>query len=104
MEKAWPRLGFGPDDGIHLDIFCHSMGAQVVRAMVELEGGDAYTDRIFMAGAPNAGTHVADAKSAIFWAGTILLNQTGLEAPTVIANWFLKKVVLVSDMVKWEKP
>lgn len=93
LAQALTGLGFGPDDGIHFDIFCHSMGTQVVRAMVELEGGHAYTDRVFLAGAPNAGTRIADAKSAIFWAGTILLNQTGLEAPTVIANWFLKKAL-----------
>jgi hypothetical protein len=93
LAQALTGLGFGPDDGIQLDIFCHSMGTQVARAMVELEGGHVYTDRVFLAGAPNAGTRIADAKSAIFWAGTILLNQTGLEAPTVIANWFLKKAL-----------
>jgi len=96
-------LGFGPDDGVHLDIFCHSMGTQVTRAMVELEGGHAFTDRAFLAGAPNAGTKLAEAKKAIFWAGTVLLNQAGIAPPALIANWFLKKflesAVSVSDLM-----
>lgn len=93
LAQALAALGFGPDDGIHLDIFCHSMGTQVVRSMVELQGGHAYTDRVFLAGAPNAGTRLADAKKAIFWAGTILLNQAGIAPPALLVNWFLKKVL-----------
>ncbi|HRJ40327.1 MAG TPA: hypothetical protein PL105_00530, partial [Caldilineaceae bacterium] len=96
-------LGFGAEDGVHLDIFCHSMGTQVVRAMVELEGGHKFVDRVFLGGAPNAGTRIADAKKLIFWLGTILLNQAGIAPPALIANWFLKKfldsAVSVGDLI-----
>ena len=93
LAQQLTALGFGADDGVDLDIFCHSMGTQVARALVELEGGHAYTDRVFMAGAPNAGTRLADAKKLIFWAGTALLNQAGIAPPALIANWFLKKIL-----------
>lgn len=103
LTQELRALGFGPDDDVHLDIFCHSMGTQVVRAMVELEGGHDFTDRVFLAGAPNAGTKLAEAKKAIFWAGTVLLNQAGIAPPALIANWFLKKflesAVSVSDLM-----
>jgi len=93
LAQALAALGFGPDDGVHLDIFCHSMGALVARALVELAGGHQYVDRVFLAGAPNAGTRLAEAKKLIFWAGTSLLNQAGLAPPALIANWFLKKAL-----------
>ncbi|MBI3958059.1 MAG: caspase family protein [Chloroflexi bacterium] len=103
LAQQLTALGFGADDGVHLDIFCHSMGTQVVRALVELEGGHKFVDRVFLAGAPNAGTRIADAKKAIFWAGTILLNQAGIAPPALIANWFLKKfldsAVSVGDLM-----
>ena len=103
LAQTLVGLGFGPDDGIEFDIFCHSMGTQVVRSMVELEGGHAYTDRVVLAGAPNAGTRLAEAKKLIFWTGTMLLNQAGIAPPALIANWFFKKfadsAVSVSDLM-----
>jgi pimeloyl-ACP methyl ester carboxylesterase len=93
LARALQRLGFGPDDGIHLDIFSHSMGSQVARVLVELQGGDAYVDRLFMGGSPNAGTRLAEAKKLIFWLGTVALNHAGATPPALIANWFLKKSV-----------
>lgn len=103
LAQELTALGFGPDDGVELDIYCHSMGTQVVRALVELEGGHRYVDRVFLAGAPNAGTRIADAKKLIFWLGTVLLNQAGVAPPALIANWFLKKfldsAVSVTDLM-----
>ncbi|RME65653.1 MAG: hypothetical protein D6790_01550, partial [Caldilineae bacterium] len=91
LAQQLTALGFGPEDGVHLDIFCHSMGTQVVRSMVELEGGHRYVDRVFMAGAPNAGTRLAEAKKLILWLGTVLLNYAGFAPPTLITTWFLKR-------------
>jgi hypothetical protein len=91
LARALEGLGFGPDDEIHLDIFSHSMGTQVARVLVELKGGDAYVNRLFMGGAPNAGTRLAEVKKLIFWLGTVALNHAGTTPPALIANWFLKK-------------
>ncbi len=40
LHEQLTTLGFGPNDGVKLDIFCHSMGTQVSRAMIELWGGE----------------------------------------------------------------
>lgn len=93
LAQGLTNLGFDADDGIHLDIFCHSMGTQVARTLVELKEGHRYVDRVFMGGAPNAGTRLAELKKFIFWLGTVALNHAGPTPPALIANWFLKKTV-----------
>jgi hypothetical protein len=93
LAQALTALGFGAEDGVHLDIFCHSMGSQVARVLVELKGGHAYVDRVFMGGAPNAGTRLAELKKFVFWLGTVALNYAGPNPPALIANWVLKKTV-----------
>lgn len=93
LANALRQAGFGPDDGVHLDVFCHSMGTQVTRAMVELHGGDEFVDRCLLAGPPNQGTRLAEAKRLIPWLGTLLLNQFTPSPPTLIASWALKKIV-----------
>lgn len=79
-------LGFGADGAPGLDIFCHSMGTQVTRACVELEGGHEFVDRVFMGGALNAGTKLAEAQRFGSWLVTILLNQAGLAPPEFLAR------------------
>ncbi len=93
LAQALQTLGFGPTDGIHLDVFAHGLGTQVVRAMVELAGGHAFVDRAFLAGPPNAGTRLADVKGLAFWSATLLLNQAGVGPVTLIAEWALKKAL-----------
>ncbi|MBI1293426.1 hypothetical protein GC175_00525 [bacterium] len=93
LAQALSALNFGAQDGVQLDVFCHSMGTQVVRVMVELKGGHAYVDRVFMGGAPNAGTRLAELKKVAFWLGTVALNHVGPTPPGVIANWVLKKTM-----------
>ena len=92
LARALQKAGFGPDDGVHLDVYAHSMGTQVVRSMVEQHGGEAFVDRCFLAGPPNQGTRLADAKKLIPWLGTLLLNQFAPTPPTLIAGWALKKI------------
>ncbi len=103
LAQALTKLGFSDKDEIHLDVFCHSMGTQVARVLVELKGGAAYVDRVFMGGPPNAGTRLAEAKKLIFWLGTTALNHTGPTPPSLIANWFFKKsldsAVSIEDMM-----
>jgi hypothetical protein len=92
LAKALRAAGFGPEDGLHLDIFAHSMGTMVTRSMVEQHGGEAFVDRCFLAGPPNSGSRLAEAKRLVPWIGTLLLNHAGPTPPAVIASWVLKKV------------
>lgn len=92
LAKALRAAGFGPDDGLSLDVFAHSMGTQVTRSMVEQHGGEDFVDRCFLAGPPNQGTRLAEAKRLVPWLGTLLLNQAGPTPPALIASWVLKKV------------
>ena len=92
LYNALKAVGFGAEDGLHLDIFAHSMGTQVCRSMIEQHGGADFVDRFFMAGPPNAGTRLADAKRLVTWIGTLLLNQAGPTPPALLATWALKKV------------
>lgn len=84
--------GFGPDDGVTLDIYAHSMGTLVTRALIELAGGDEFVDRAFLAGPPNEGTRLAELKRFIPWIGAIILNNVTPSPPTVVASWVLKKL------------
>ncbi|MBK9712476.1 MAG: caspase family protein [Kouleothrix sp.] len=92
LANALRAAGLGPDDGLSLDVFAHSMGTLVSRCMVELWGGDEFVDRLFMAGPPNQGTRLADGKGLITWLGTLLLNQAGPTPPTLLASWVWKRV------------
>jgi hypothetical protein len=92
LANALRATGFGPGDGLQLDVYAHSMGTQVVRSMVEQHGGEEFVDRCFLTGPPNMGTRLAEAKRLVPWLGTLLLNQAGPTPPTVIASWALNKV------------
>jgi pimeloyl-ACP methyl ester carboxylesterase len=92
LAEALRAAGFGPGDGLHLDVFAHSMGALVARSLVELWGGDEFVDRCFLAGPPNLGTRLAEARCLVPWIGTLLINQAGPAPPTIIASWALKKI------------
>ncbi len=92
LAEALRAAGFGPDDGLYLDVFAHSMGALVTRSCVEAWGGDEFVDRCFLAGPPNEGTRLASARRLIPWIGTLLLNQLSPAPPTLIASWALKKI------------
>jgi hypothetical protein len=78
MTAQLRRLGFGTDTGPPLDIFCHSMGTQVARVCVEMESGHQFVERVFMVGAHNTGTALAESHRLIPWLATIILNQAGL--------------------------
>ena len=91
LAVALKQVGFGPDDGVKLDVVAHSMGTLVTRSMVEMHGGDAFVDRCLLAGPPNAGTPLAAARTLIPWLGTILLNAVGPSPPASILGGVLKK-------------
>ena len=91
LFNALAGAGFSAGDEVHLDVFAHSMGTQVCRSMIEQHGGAAFVDRYFMAGPPNAGTRLAEAKRLVTWVGTLLLNQAGPTPPALLASWALKK-------------
>ncbi|NEP84029.1 MAG: hypothetical protein F6K39_41465, partial [Okeania sp. SIO3B3] len=74
-------VGFGPDDGIHVDVFAHGMGALVVRSAIDYYRGDEVIDRVIMAGPPNSGTVLANAKWFIPWVISSLITiPTGFTA------------------------
>jgi hypothetical protein len=92
LAAALKEAGFGPEDGRHLDIYGHSGGALIGRALVELQGGAAYVDRLFMAGPPNAGTPLARGRSLLPWLANLSVNLAGSAAPALIAHWLLERV------------
>jgi hypothetical protein len=75
------------------------MGTQVARALVELCGGAAYVDRVFMGGAPNAGTPLAKSRALLPWLGNVLLNLAGSVPPALIAHWLLNRAVAAGQGV-----
>jgi pimeloyl-ACP methyl ester carboxylesterase len=92
LYNALKKAGFNADDGRHLDVFAHSMGALVCRSMIEQHGGAEFVDRYIMAGPPNKGSRLAEAKRLITWLGILLLNQAGPTLPSLLTSWVLKKV------------
>jgi pimeloyl-ACP methyl ester carboxylesterase len=85
-------LGLSRDDGVTLDVVSHSMGAMVVRALVEIYGGDAYVDRVYMGGAPNTGSRLIQARKLIPWLGNVLVNLADSVPPALIAHWVLGEI------------
>lgn len=77
--------------GLQVDLFAHSMGTVITRCMVELWGGDEFVSRCFLAGPPNQGTRLAEAKKYVSWVTTLALNQVALWTPTAIGGWILNK-------------
>jgi hypothetical protein len=95
-------LGFAKDNPVQLDIYCHSVGCLVARSLVELDGGDAYVDRVFMGGPPNAGTPLASGRNLLPWLANILVNLAGSVPPALIAHWLVERAAAtghgLSDM------
>lgn len=79
--------GFGPDDGLTLDVYAHSMGCLVTRCLVELEGGDQFVDRVVLAGPPNRGSVLALASGGLVFLTTVLLNRHADQPPLGAVNW-----------------
>jgi len=93
LHRALEAIGVCADDGKEVDVFAHSMGSQVARAVVERFGGKQYVDRVFMGGAPNAGSPLVKSRKLIPWLGTILINQVGAVPAALVVSWFLRKSV-----------
>lgn len=93
LHRELVALGLGENDGVELDIYAHSMGTQISRALVEMCGGEAYVDRVFMGGPPNAGSPLAKVRKVVPWLGTVLVNQAGAVPASMIASWALNKFV-----------
>ena len=102
LAAALTGLGFGKDNPVQLDIYAHSVGCLVARSLVELDGGDAYVDRVFMGGPPNAGTPLASGRNLLPWLANILVNLAGSVPPALIAHWLVERAAAtghgLSDM------
>ena len=92
LANALRAAGFGPRDRAKLDVFAHSMGTLVTRAMIELWGGEKFVNRAFLAGPPNLGTPIAELQRVVPWLGTLALNRLVPAPPALLAGWVLKKV------------
>ncbi len=95
LTNALYEVGFGPEhpaNGVQLDIFAHSVGSMVARAMVELGDGERFVDRVFMGGPPNAGTPLAVGRTMLPWLANILVNLAGSVPPALVAHWLLERV------------
>ena len=93
LAEALRHAGINPDDELTVDVFSHSMGCLVVRSMIETHGGAPLIDRAVLAGSPNRGTELANSRLFIEWLGTILLNSSGIAAPTLLASLALHRLV-----------
>lgn len=71
------QCAFGPQDGVTLHVYAHSMGCLVTRCMIELSGGDAFVDGALLAGGPNRGTPWANTGRGLSYLAALLLNQVG---------------------------
>lgn len=92
LGDALATAGAGPQDQVQLDVFAHSQGTLVTRALVELLGGRQFIDRCFLAAPPNRGTRLAEAKRLAPWLATLALNQIVPGGASGILGWALKKV------------
>lgn len=93
LHEALEGLGFGKDNNLELDIYAHSMGTLVARALVEIWGGERYVNRVFMGGPPNAGSPLAKLRSFVPWLGTVMINQLGAIPASMLLSWSLKTLV-----------
>lgn len=91
LYEALQAVGLHEDDGIEVDVYCHSMGTQVTRAMIELWGGDAFIDRVFMGGPPNAGSPLAKLRKTVPWLGTVMLNSAAGIPAAALVSWSLNR-------------
>ncbi len=72
------QAGLGPDDGITVDLFAHSMGGFLARCMIELSGGHQMVDRAFFAGVPSNGTTLASTVHGGAFLLSAALNQAAV--------------------------
>lgn len=75
LADALGKAGFGAEDERTLHVVAHSMGGLVARAMIELFGGDAFVDKLVMAGTPNGGTRLYDAVNGALALANFALNK-----------------------------
>jgi hypothetical protein len=86
------QCGFGLDDHLAVDVYAHSMGCLVSRCMIELSGGNAFVDRLVMAGGPNRGTVLANISRGFVFLTTWLLNMASVVPPVAAAGKVLEKL------------
>jgi hypothetical protein len=92
LAQALQQHGFSAQDGRTLHVHAHSMGSLVARSLIEQAGGQAFVDRLVMAGPPNRGTTLATLSRGGVYLLTLLLNQLSDIPPVAAANWTLKQL------------
>jgi pimeloyl-ACP methyl ester carboxylesterase len=83
LKNKLQAAGFGENDGKELVLVVHSMGGLVSRYLIERLGGDAFVDKLIMAGTPNGGSKFGDVPGYINWASVLLGLGTKIFPPQI---------------------
>lgn len=83
LKNKLQAAGFGEKDGKELVLVVHSMGGLVSRYLIERLGGDAFVDKLIMAGTPNGGSKFGDVPGYINWASVLLGLGTKIFPPQI---------------------
>lgn len=86
------QCGCGPNDGLTVHVYAHSMGSLVVRCLVELFGGHEFVDRLILAGPPNRGTTLATLSRSSFYLLSALTNNIAAIPLAGAADWLVKEL------------
>lgn len=83
LKEKLLKAGFGKDDNKELVLVVHSMGGLVTRYMIERLGGNAFVDKLIMAGTPNGGSKFGDVPGYVNWASVLLGLGTKIFPPQI---------------------
>ncbi len=72
LKKKLTEMGFSATDKKELVLVVHSMGGLVARYMIERLGGDAFVNKLIMAGTPNGGSKFGNVPDYLNWASVAL--------------------------------
>lgn len=86
------RCGFGPNDGITVHIYAHSMGCLISRCMIELQKGHEMVDRLVMAGPPNQGSPIINVTRGAAYLVMVGLNQVSKVPAVGLVSWPMKEL------------
>jgi pimeloyl-ACP methyl ester carboxylesterase len=94
------QCGCGPNDGLIVHVYAHSVGSLVARCLVELSNGHEFVDRLILAGPPNRGTTLATLSRGFFYLLSALMNNIAAVPFAGAADWLVKQ--LYEQGVGWQ--
>jgi pimeloyl-ACP methyl ester carboxylesterase len=91
LEKRLKEVGIGEGLGKRFDIMAHSMGCLVSRHFVERLSGSKIVKTLYLFGAPNNGSTLAELKNMIGTGITLAVNGLSFLQPYILPLSFLGK-------------